>query len=477
MKEIFITIAAIVLSNFLIAQNLEGPYCKGGSEDDSAWDIVTGPDGNYIFAGNSKSSDGDLNTNNGSSDVWLYNVSPQGALIWSKNYGESNPEYGKAIINANDGGYIVCAYRNLVDGEHSNSDFWIFKVDEEGEMLWQSLFGEENRDLAYSVISANGNGYYITGSSVDPNSNDEFVRVIRINEQGNKIWEKRLLEGYRINPTCSAPTPEGGIIVATSTVDVTAVCNIFKLNSLGNIVWHRIHGDSNYDHPRAIIPISSGGYYIAGKSNGDFWLFLIDENGNLLKSKKFGGSKGDNAYDFLLTAHEDLILVGTTYSDDGDVSGYTDKADSWIICLDPSWELKWQICIGDKSGDDYAKGISSAGDNEWLITGYSDSSQGLFSENKGKDDAWVLKVIEDTSGSVKLHSENTINIYPNPASNEINIKGEGIYEVRLIDKLGKIIHSEPFNEGRFYIPSGLKGSYYLVLMAENGIVLRQLILE
>jgi hypothetical protein len=491
MKQLLLTIIGILFFNFCMAQFFEGPYCKGGSKEDKAWVIVATTDGNFLVGADSDSSDGDLLNNNGSSDIWIYKTNASGDIIWSQIYGESNGEHVKSIIAANDGGYIVCAYRNSMGGHTLNSDFWIFKIDEDGNMLWEKFYGGDRADNAYNIISANGSGYYITGSSVDSeNHNNDFVKVIRINNTGKSIWEKQFLESEMLNPTSSCLTPDGGIVITSSKVELhNTNYEIIKLSSLGKLIWQRTYGGSINDWPHAIISIPSGGYYIAGgaaSSDGhvsgnhgstDFWLIQIDEEGNLIESKCLGGSKSDIAYDILLKDDGGLLLLGGTQSGDGDVIGYTKWVDAWIICLDPMLDLEWQFCLGDESGSDYAKAIAPISDHGWMIAGYSNSFEGPFAENKGKNDAWILKLIEDTSGNINQKNEIQIDIYPNPAEHYIHLSGENILEVKIMDKMGRILHSETYKNEQITIPNGLKGSYFILVKTKQAYVIKQLILE
>jgi hypothetical protein len=56
----------------------------GGSKNEYAYSMVATPDGGYIIAGNSESSDGDLTGNHGTTDGWVIKISGSGTLEWQK---------------------------------------------------------------------------------------------------------------------------------------------------------------------------------------------------------------------------------------------------------------------------------------------------------------------------------------------------------------------------------------------------------
>ncbi|MGB2228167.1 MAG: hypothetical protein ACPHZB_01455, partial [Flavobacteriales bacterium] len=79
----------------------------GGSEDDSLDDVVALSDGSCIVVGSSESSDGDVSSNHGGQDFWIFKLTADGNVVWSVNYGGSHDDKAKALIMAQNDKIVV----------------------------------------------------------------------------------------------------------------------------------------------------------------------------------------------------------------------------------------------------------------------------------------------------------------------------------------------------------------------------------
>ena len=88
-------------------------------------------DGGYIVAGFSDSNDGDLTINQGVADYWIFKLDSTGNLIWQKSFGGSNEDKAWSIHQTSDGGYIIGGETNSLNGDvpgnHGYFDYWIIK--------------------------------------------------------------------------------------------------------------------------------------------------------------------------------------------------------------------------------------------------------------------------------------------------------------------------------------------------------------
>jgi len=112
--------------------------CLGGSDIDEAHSIQQTSDGGYIVAGWTYSNDSDVYGNHGWRDIWVVKLDENGNIQWQKCLGGSDSDKAYSIQQTSDGGYIVAglAYSNNGDvyGNHGESDMWIVKLDENGNL-------------------------------------------------------------------------------------------------------------------------------------------------------------------------------------------------------------------------------------------------------------------------------------------------------------------------------------------------------
>jgi hypothetical protein len=124
----------------------------------------------------------------------------------------------------------------------------------------------------------------------------------------------------------------------------------------------------------------------------------INFEGTVEFVKTFGGSEVDVAVDVVEANNGNYIIVGTTDSSDGDITGKTttDK-DYWMIEMTPEGTLVSNQTYGG-SQDDVVTAISKTTDGGYIMSGYSRSNDGDVSGNSGFQDYWLVKITD--SGSI-----------------------------------------------------------------------------
>ncbi|MRJ06413.1 MAG: hypothetical protein C6I01_02690 [Epsilonproteobacteria bacterium] len=159
-----------------------------------------------------------------------------------------------------------------------------------------------------------GQGYLIAGYR----GKDGIL--IKIDEQGQKIWSK--LYGGRKDDqlTMLTPTPNGNYILIGDTIsyglgiyDVMAI----KISPQGKQYWLKTYGGENYDTSTCIIPARGGGYIITGHfgDNGHGLIVRIDENGNRvwLKTYKKTLQSGDAKWIIPALDGKGYMVTGNRY--------------------------------------------------------------------------------------------------------------------------------------------------------------------
>ncbi len=372
-----ILFAAMVLSNFVaVSQTIEWQKLIGGNNEDEAFSIIQSGDGGYVVAGYSYSDDGDIakhhkSTDYNNSDYWIVKLDFAGNMQWQKSLGGSKDDIAFSIIFTKDGGYAVAGYSYSNDGDvsgnHGDADFWVVKLDSEGKIQWQKSLGGSKEEYAYSIVQTIDGGYVVAGYT---DSNDGDVS----GNHGN------------------------------------ADCWIVKLDSKGDIKWQKTLGGSGDDYANSIIQTSDGGYIFAGWSysndgdvsgnhgESDYWIVKLDASGNIRWQKSPGGSGEDQAYCIIQTVDSSYVIAGYTYSDDGDVKDNHGDSDYWIVKLDNAGNILWQKSLGG-SGEDDAFSLVQSKQGNYIIAGYSNSSDGYVSDNHGYSDCWIVKL--DEKGKIK----------------------------------------------------------------------------
>ena len=150
MKKLLCTILFIAsLSNLTFAQHIQFEWqnCFNGPLYDAAYDIEPTGDG-YLIVGYYEFWDNIMPYYQ--HDVWLIKVDLDGNLLWDKKLGGSGSEAAMSIATSTDGNYYIVGGSDSDDGDISDDpyynslDYWIIKIDGQGNILWERIVGGNN---------------------------------------------------------------------------------------------------------------------------------------------------------------------------------------------------------------------------------------------------------------------------------------------------------------------------------------------
>ena len=171
----------------------------------------------------------------------------------------------------------------------------------------------------------------------------------------------------------------------------------------------KIMGGGGDDRPYAVQQTLDKGYIIVGytfSNNGDvsgnhglvdYWVVKVDSTGNIQWEKTYGGNNVEIGYDIQQTLDSGYAMVGFTQSNNGDVSVNHGLTDCWVVKLDVSGTIQWEKSLGG-SQSDLAYAILQTSDLSYVVVGQSSSSDGDVTGNNGGKDYWLTKL--DTSGNL-----------------------------------------------------------------------------
>ncbi len=170
--------------------------------------------GSFLYTVNFNQGAGtDNHTSSGGFDVFVQKLDTDGNYLWTKTFGGTDDDNGKAIVvDASGNIFVTGDFSGTVDFDpgtgtdnHSSSgeyDIFIQKLDANGNFLWAKTIGGSDWDFGADIaVDANSNvytvGYYKSssvdfdpGSSSDIHSSnggyDIFIQILDAN--GNFVW-------------------------------------------------------------------------------------------------------------------------------------------------------------------------------------------------------------------------------------------------------------------------------------------------
>ena len=386
---LFFVFVIFILSGICSDSNisLEWDRVFGGKNDDYVTSLIQTTDGGYAVAGETYSYGA------GGRDFWIIKLDSEGDKIWDKTFGGSKCDCAESLIQTTDGGYVVAGITYSYGA--GGADFWIIKLDSDGKKKWDKTYGGSDDDYIKSLNQTTDGGYAVAGETLSFGAGGKDVWFIRLDSDGNKIWDKTFGGSKYDYAESLIQTTDGGYAVAGGTESYSVGKSDFwviKLDNRGNREWDKTFGGSDWDMATALVQTTDGGYAVAGgtfsygEGKEDFLIVKLNNKGNKVWDKTFGGSDWDMATALIQTVDGGYAVAGITES-----YGAGGK-DFWIIKLDNEGNKIWDKTFGE-SDDDSAWSLIQTTDGRYAVAGIT-SSKGA-----GKSDAWVIKI--DKQGNLK----------------------------------------------------------------------------
>lgn len=292
-------------------------------------------------------------------------------------------------------------------------------------LIWAKAVGGTNHEYVTNTIPTSDGGLAFVGFSESSDGDVSNANggvdlwVGKLNSSGNFQWSFLYggtadEQGYDI-----IQTADGGYMVVgwTNSIDGDVTGHhgtslddvwVLKLNSSGIITWENCYGGTNDDQATAIAQTQSGNFYVSGTTysndgdvsgihgpDSDFWVMKINSTGTLLGQKCVGGTNFDDGINMTLTSDDGCILCGSTGSSDGDAIGYHGGDDMLIAKLNSSLVLEWSKCYGGTETEE-CNSIVQLTDGSYAGLGYTSTHNNgdVIGHHgaQGSDDFWLLKL-------------------------------------------------------------------------------------
>ena len=236
---------------------------------------------------------------------------------WTKTFGYSGNDYGYSVTQS-DNEFIAVGKSSRIPS------FYAVKVNSEGEKIWEKFYGEGPNDKAQYIINTTIQlpKYIIVGQSNDPNTSDSDISIFGINSDGSEHWNRTIQYGNSVNELGKYifPLSGGGFLVAGAKhINNWDDLFLMKVNNDGTQSGSWYYGGS-YNEVGNYAQEVSGGYLVSGYTESfgqglyDVWIVKTDLDGNEIFNHTFGGSLDDKAMSGTSSTDGDPVVIGYTKS-------------------------------------------------------------------------------------------------------------------------------------------------------------------
>lgn len=352
----------------------------GGSSHDSFYDVIETAEGDYIVVGTTASQDGDLESlytdrAAGAGDALIVKYSNTGQLLEKKVFGGGSDVGDDCFLRISsnpDGTYVVVGegYAHQKDFDYTNvqkaygyMDDVIVVYDSNLNILSSKVYGGGGNDYLNQMIKDSEGNYVILGASNSTNQDYAGVEsygsvdalIMKCNSDFNIMTIKKFGGSASDKFVDGIEVSDGYIILGYSPSTDGLMTGISKgegdvvlvkySKDLSTIIWKKTIGGSKIDNARRIINTKDGFTVIGstysndgdiiGKTttdDADAFIMQFDYQGNLKKNKIYGGTYND-VFDDIIETNNSYVLVGSTYSNDGDIAGQNKGSSDALLAL------------------------------------------------------------------------------------------------------------------------------------------------
>ncbi|NHM06557.1 T9SS type A sorting domain-containing protein [Flavobacterium sp. CYK-4] len=350
----------------------------GGRHADYLMDAQATPDYGFILAGSSlsKNSGNKIDDNEGDLDYWIWKMDENGELEWQKSFGGSGTDLLQSVELTIDGGFILAGTSNsnksaykIEDGKGLD-DFWVIKLNAGGGQQWQRTIGGSGQEKLQRICQTKDGGYILGGSSDSDKSGDKQ----RDSYGSLDYW-------------------------------------VLKLDNEGKIEWQQTIGGIYLDELRSLDQTIDSGYILGGYSNspksgvksednigvGDYWIVKLDKRGNVEWQRTIGGNRDDQLQVIHQSHDKGFLLAGSSDSESTFEKRVSNGkgSDFWVVKLKQDGEIFWQETY-DIGKTDILTSLFENADGSILLGGFAKSEEEIgVTDYKGINDYVAIKIKEN----------------------------------------------------------------------------------
>lgn len=408
-----------------------------------------------------------------SSQIYLVKTDKAGDLVWTKFFGSTGVDDGADMVY--DGDTSIFVLSNSFTGTTKGYEIKIIRLNLDGEIIWEKNFGTTSWDVPDAIIQRANGDLVVSGYTFGGLGGMADAMLFSCTQNGDSLWFKTFGNSYD-NYLYD--------IVEKNTDTITVCGESFNAAGFSEAWLHEINTTSlsgidyffngPYNHEfNAIEILPNGNYYLGGTTDSftvnlrDMFIVQLHKDSKSIVNKAHLPAANEEQLTDVKFVNNELIILGNTTSFG---LGLWDAA---YFRFDLGMNFLASNTFGTNKNE-YSNSILL--NNNGTI-GFIGKGEYTF----GANDLWIVNMDSNYAvypvldsefdiNSVNEHEENRsrTEVYPNPFTDHITINANLSFEsYRIMDLSGKNILLGRFTNE---ISAGFlqSGTYLLELIQENG---------
>ena len=283
-------------------------------------------------------------------------------VTWQRNIKSNTQDFLSQLTTTIDGqillsGSTIQTNQQTVSSSNQNNgyDFHVLKMNQQGQTVWEKYFGGNQHDFLTATVSTQEGGFLLAGTSYS----DEGLQKKNKSKGGSDIW-------------------------------------LIRLDENGEEQWQKTLGTEVDEEAKSVIQTTDLGYYVAGNiqskkgafGSKDVLLVKLDKNGKIINQLYLGG-KGLDEVEKIIPTKDGGALVGI-YSRSSKMENEKMRTEK-ELSLDEESKEETNLANNQPSTKNHQKTTKESNSSILIPTTYHPKT----TEHYGEGDFWVVKLSKE----------------------------------------------------------------------------------
>ena len=347
----------------------------GGAGMEFGYSVRQSPDGGYVLLGSTESF------GTGDRDIYLVRTDAEGDTLWTRTFGAIGFDSGSELELTADGGIVLCGLLAM----HSV----VIKMTLQGAVEWTT----ELPDYAVAIVQTPTGDYIATGGAWLGNANYDMFAT-RLTPLGDPLWTRTYGTFEGAVPLSEqardiSMTTDGGYVLygpggASFDLGIPSDHLLVKINEVGDTLWTKLFGGAGFEEGFSAEETDDGGLILLGNSTsfgGNMYeVIKTDADGAVEWSRTLDGEGGaDEGYEIHQTPDGGYAFAGRFVDED------TEQSSVFLVKLDALGDTTWTKTFRQGQGT----GLDLTADGGYAIAGFTSSI------GAGLNDLYLIKTDEN----------------------------------------------------------------------------------
>jgi hypothetical protein len=296
---------------------------------------------------------------------------PAQNIYFEKTFGTPNSDLARSVKQLPDGTIYVAGFSN--SGPFGGFDVTLSRLDRYGNLQWTKYYGDSYDNTCLFMNLCSDGNIVLTGEDQGtPTGIDAFA--YKLDTAGNVVWHRVYATSVNESTKYIEQTSDGGFIMCGFQSDAYGSNDVYviKADAAGNMEWDQVYGGMDNDYSDMIRELPGGGYLLTAdtKSMGaggyDVYVLKLDASGNSIWDFTYGDQWQNGCQGIFITSAGKYLSYGET-----EIYQFS-QFDFYLELIDTNGATIWKRTFGGTEAD-AAFSVVETPDGGFMLTGYSNS--------------------------------------------------------------------------------------------------------